>query len=303
MEEETNNLNEKGSLKTVRTYLSDMADTVRTNDISVIKVALAEQNKNERENIYKQAEGTPFKKFFWVAGGIILIGVALFGIYFVTNKNAALNIPEQIVKNDSIISYDELASISVKDGDNLTDKIIANKKEVSTLIKSSGIKSISINKEVGGAKVNLSVRELFTKLGFTAPSSLVRSLSDSYMVGSYINNLSGNTADYKSSLFLILPTTDYEYTYAGMLEWEKTIAGNTYDLFELDTKDNKLQVDNRVWKDIIIENKDARVLLNEENKPILYYMFTNKNNLIITDKEDTLKEITSRLVIKNIKPL
>lgn len=303
MEEETNQSNEKGSLKTVRTYLSDMADTVRTNDISVIKVALAEQNKNERENIYRQAEGTPFKKFFWIAGGIILILIAIFGIYFVTNKNAALNVPEQIAKNDSVISYDEITSVTIKNGDSLTDKIIANKKEVSTIIKNSGIKSITINKEADGANEKLTVRELFTKLEFTAPSSLVRSLSDSYMVGTYINNLTGNTADYKSSIFLILPTTDYEYTYAGMLEWEKTIAGNTFDLFELNTKDNKLQINDRVWKDIIIENKDARVLLNEDNKPILYYMFTNKNNLIITDKEDTLKEIVSRLVIKNIKPL
>jgi len=299
MEDETTQSNNKGDLKTVRTYLSDMADTVRTNDISVIKVALAEQNKNERENIYRQAEGTPFKKFFWVAGGIIFIGVALFGIYFVTNKNAALNVPEQIVKNDSIISYDELTSISIKDGDNLTDKIITNKKEVSN----NGIKSISINKDVGGAKEKLSVKELFTKLEFTAPSSLVRSLSDSYMIGYYINNLSENITDYKSSLFIILPTIDYEYTYAGMLEWEKTIAGNTLDLFELNTKNNKLQINDLAWKDIIIENKDARVLLNEENKPILYYIFTNKNNLIVTDKEATLKEIISRLIIKNIKPL
>jgi hypothetical protein len=55
--------------------------------------------------------------------------------------------------------------------------------------------------------------------------------------------------------------------------------------------------------DIIINNKDARVLLNEDGKPILYYMFVDKNNLIITDSIDAIKEIVSRLMLKNIKPL
>ena len=171
------------------------------------------------------------------------------------------------------------------------------------LIKNSGIKSLSINKDTSDAKEKFSVRELFTKLEFTAPSSLVRSLSDSYMVGFYINNISENIIDYKSSLFIILPTTDYEYTYAGMLEWEKTMASDMFYLFELNTKENKLQASDGQWKDIIINNKDARVLYSGDKLPILYYMFTNKNNLIITDKEDTLKEIISRLIIKNIKPL
>jgi hypothetical protein len=303
MEEETNQSNNKGNLKTIRTYLSDMADTVRSNDISVIKVALAEQNKNERENIYRQAEGTPVKKAFWVIGGIALIAIALFGIYFVTNKNANLNTPEIIVKDESVISYDELSTLETTDTSNLTDKILTNIKDVSSRINNTGIESISINNNLAGVKNKIGIKELFTKLEFTAPSSLVRSLSDSFMVGTYTKISSGTTTENKPGLFLILQTKDYEYTYAGMLEWEKTMASDMFYLFELNTKENKIEVNDRQWKDIIINNKDARVLYNEDKLPILYYMFTDKSNIIIANKEDTIKEIVSRLIIKNIKPL
>ncbi len=303
MEEEKTQSNNKDSLKTVRTYLSDMAETVRSNDISVLKVALAEQNKNERENIYRKAEGSSTKKVFWVIGGLILIASALYGIYFVTNQKTKQNLPEQITRLEGIISYDETSTIEITNSNTLTEKIIANKKEASTLIKDSGIKSLTINKDVAGIKEKISTKDLFSKLGFTAPSSLIRSLSDLYMVGSYVKNSSANVAENKPGLFIILQTNDYEYTYAGMLEWEKTMASDMFYLFELNTKENKLQVKDRQWKDIIINNKDARVLYNEDKLPILYYMFPDKNNLVITDNEDTIKEIISRLIIKNIKPL
>ena len=36
-------------IKVLRTYTSDMADVVRTNEMSVIKIALAEKEKREKE--------------------------------------------------------------------------------------------------------------------------------------------------------------------------------------------------------------------------------------------------------------
>ncbi len=73
--------------KALRTYTSDMADAIRQNEVSVIKIALAEKEKREQENIYKQAEGTKTSKIFFVIGGIILISVGLVGSYYLFQKN------------------------------------------------------------------------------------------------------------------------------------------------------------------------------------------------------------------------
>lgn len=295
MEEEKLNYNKKDGIKTVRTYMSDMADTVRDNEISIIKVALAEQNKHEREDLYRKVEGTPIKKVFWLIGGIILVVIAIGGTYFIIQQKAKQNAPEQITKEETLISYDEISPISVTDPNELTNKIIAAKKETSTTGKNDVIKFISLSQGVNGLQGKILTQDLFTDLGFTASSSLVQSLSDSYMIGTYTNNA--------QNLFIIFQTKNYEYTYAGMLEWERTLAGDMLSLFELDTKESKLKISDRKWKDIIIENKDARALVNENDKIILYYLFTDKNNLIIASDESTIKEIVAKLILKNIKPL
>ncbi|MFA6354814.1 MAG: hypothetical protein WCW65_00060 [Candidatus Paceibacterota bacterium] len=295
MDENNKQPNSGNNIKTVRTYLSDMADTVRSNEISVIKVALAEQNKHEREDLYRNIEGTPSKKIFWIIGGIILVAGAIYGTYFILGQKALKDIPEQIVKEESIISYDEISPIIVTSVNELTDKLNIAKKEVSSSEKFGIVKYFSLSKDVNGLKEKILLKDLFQGLGFNAPSSLVRSLSPSYMIGTYTENI--------PYLFMIFQTKDYEYSYAGMLEWEKSLASDMLSLFSLDTTQTKLQLNNRKWQDIIINNKDVRVLLNENDKQILYYLFTDKNNLVIADNEETIKEIISKLVLRNIKPL
>ncbi len=305
MDENKKQQNSKGNLKTIRTYMGDMADTVRANDISVIKVALAEQNKNEQEDQLKKAEGSNSKKIFWFLGGIVFITVAIYGPYLLIKQKQRNDTPPQLIKQETIISYDEISEINLITKNNLENKLNEVIKDMSTLNKNGVIKFIPIEKTTNGIVVNISIKELFDELKLTAPSSLVRSLSDNYMIGTYTKNPTADVEsnDSKSDLFMILETKDYGLTYAGMLEWEKTIASDMFYLFKLDTKETKLKLKERIFRDILLNNKDARVLYNENKDPILYYIFADKSKLIITDNQETIKEVISRLTIKNIKPL
>lgn len=305
MDENKIQKNNQGELKNVRTYMTDMADTVRANEISVIKVALAEQDKKNNEEIYKEIEGTPVKKFFWFIGGLILILGAIYGVYFIIQQKAKDNIPPQIIKEESLISYDEITSVELNDSQNLENQITNYLDQKSSSVKNDSIKYFSITKDVGGVKNKIISSDIFSLFEFTAPSSLVRSLDDSYMMGTYSKESGSdpNSTNISQKLFLIFKTKDYERSYVGMLDWEKTMASDMLYLFKLNTKENKLDLNKRQWKDIIINNKDARILINESNQPILYYLFVDKNNLIITTNTDTIKEIVNRLNIKNIKPL
>lgn len=295
MDENKIQKNNKGNLKNLRTYMSDMADTVRENEISVIKVALAEQNKHEREDLYRKVEGTSTKKVLWTIGGLILIAGAVYGSYFLVEQKKIKDEPEQIIKKDSIISHDEDYSLDVTNIENLVTKIKSVKNNSTSEQKVESIKMISMYKEIDGIRNDVGIKELFSTMGFTAPSSLTRSLSDYYMIGIHTTNVGD------PNIFMMFQTKDYNYTYAGMLEWEKTLAGDTIDLFEFKTNDTKIKINEREWKDIIINNKDVRVLINENGNILLYYLFVDKNNLLITNSATTIKEIMSRLAIKNIK--
>ena len=223
MDDNKPKINTGGELKTLRTYMTDMADSVRANEVSVIKVALAEQNKKETEELYRKVEGTPTKKIFWFIGGLILIGVAIYGSYYLLQLKAKINTIEKVVKVESLISSDEISGIVLADNDQLIEKIQNVEQEKSSSSVNGSIKFIPISKMVNGVEESLSTVDIFSRLKFTAPSSLVRSLSDSYMIGTY-------NKDSTSKLFFIFQSKDYEYSYAGMLEWENTLENDMTDL-------------------------------------------------------------------------
>jgi hypothetical protein len=66
MEEEKTQINNQKDAKVLRTYTSDMAEAIRTNEMSVIKIALAEKEKREREESLQKAEGTNTTKILFL---------------------------------------------------------------------------------------------------------------------------------------------------------------------------------------------------------------------------------------------
>jgi hypothetical protein len=132
------------------------------------------------------------------------------------------------------------------------------------------------------------------------PGALIRSLTDKYLVGKYSNGSATNVND-KSAMFLIFETTDYNQTYASMLEWEGTMLSDLFILFNIPKPSNSFI--GKPWNDIVVSNQDARILYGENGVGIFYYAFVNKNNFVITSSQEALKEVVTRILIKNDKAL
>lgn len=286
--------------KTLRTYSSDMADAVRENEASVIKIALAEQKKHENEDIYRAAEGSNTKKIILVLGGIIFIVLAVIGIYFVVNKNTTDNQPAQILKNiETIISYDDSSFVDLSNASGKEDVANLMKTEVEKVGKPGSIRSIFLTTINNGKPELIQTSGFLSLINTSASGSLVRSLSENYMIGTYTSNINGS----KPHLFLIFQTNDYNQAFIGMLDWEKTMLDDMFTLFHIDISGNRNTLFESKFKDIFINNKDARALYDNDGKEVLYYLFVNKNTFVITDNQSVVKEIVSRLFTKNIKPL
>lgn len=300
--EENKNLNSINSEpKVLHTYTSDMADAVRDNEMSVIKIALAEKDKREQEEIYKNEDGTKASKTIFIVGGIILIGVAFLISYFVIQKNTEVNTPQQATKEiESLINYNDKVFIDTRNVVSQSDFSDAVKKNIGDPIKNRLIKSIFLTKEVSGKAELVPINDLFSWVGASAPSVLKRSLSETYMMGMH-----GATEGegLKQHLFLMLQTTNYNQTYASMLVWEKTMLNDLFPIFNIDVSGDRNDLLEKQWSDIILNNKDARVLRDNLDKDLLYYVFINKNTFIITDNQETIKEVSARLLAKETKPL
>lgn len=279
--------------KVLRTYTSDMADAIRQNEVSVIKIALAEKEKREQETIYKQAEGTKTSKIFFVIGGIILITAGVVGSYFLFQKKETA---APVITNnfETFINYDSYSNLDVTNITNQNDLLKITTEN--NLSNDGQIKALFFSKKINELEEKLNTKDFLSLIQSNAPGALVRSLSDKYLLGQYI------TLEKKSVKFLIFETNNYTQTYASMLEWEKTLLKDLFIILDLKNIPAESPLFEKQWKDIVINNRDARVLYGDSGEGILYYVFINKNHFVITSDKEALKEVISRLILKNSEP-
>lgn len=286
------------NLKVLRTYSSDMADAVRTNEMSVIKIALAEKDRREQEEVYKKVEGSKTSKVLFAIGGIILIGAAIWGSTHILEKK---KVAEDLLltKNqavDTFINYDNSSFIDVTEVSNVVGMVSAIKAKLPEDEK--GISALFFTKKIGIGNERIDKDIFLSILKTTAPGSLIRSLGTEFLLGKYSNK---EAIVSRPSMFLVFKINDYSLAYASMLDWEKSMFRDLFVLFDINISDSDNALFEKSWKDIIISNKDARVLYGENGEGVLFYSFVNKDRLIITKDSDTLKEIISQILVKNDK--
>lgn len=290
------------NIKTIHTYSSDMADAVRQNEVSVIKVALAEQKRHEQEALYKQevAGGTNSSKIFLVIGSIAILLIAGGVLYFVFQKKYSPVAPsaQNVLQQQSLIAYDDHIFLDMTNATSTTDALGIINGEVEKGVSSSGIKALFLTRTTTGASEILPLEKFLSVLKVTAPSSLIRSFDTPYLLGLY-KGQSRSTPH----LFLLLQTKDFNQSYAGMLGWEKTLLQDLFPLFKIDVTGTRQSLFEKPWKDIVLDNRNARILYDAEGNDVLYYIFINTDSIIITDSQDTIKEIATRLLTKKTKPL
>lgn len=280
--------------KVLRTYTTDMAEAIRRDEVSVIKIALAEKARKEREEIEKKAKGTNLTKTIFLLGGVILLVIAGAVVYyFKFAKKESTPILKE-TKIETFIPYDSSSKI---DSSRLQNTSLLNQTITEEQEKMSGaFKSFFFVNEVEGIEQIISPESFLSIANINPPSSLVRFLSKNYLFGKY--TMEGD--DKKNIPFLILETSNYNQAYASMLEWEKTMLQDFFFLFEIKLDNGKLPVSYKKWSDIIVKNKDTRVLYDEYGKSLLFYTFVNKNSFVITTDIDALKEIIDRVLVKNL---
>lgn len=290
MDQEKINSN-SGNIKVLRTYTSDMAEAVRDNEASIIKIALAEKEKREREKIYKEADGTKSSKIFYILGGILLIIIGVAGSSFLISKKE--KVPSPIVNSTETFIPVDLSFFVDVTGINNPNEIIAKINQQSETA-SGLVQAFFITKTTNEISENLKTNDFFSSLNISAPGSFVRSLTEKYLLGQYDNQ---NSTIQKNSFFLIFETGNYDQTYASLLSWENNML-NDLSIFFNPTNQGVESVSKNSWRDIFVNNKDARVLYNENGQALLYYGFV-KNNFVITDDIEVFKAIINRLTLKS----
>ncbi len=122
--------------------------------------------------------------------------------------------------------------------------------------------------------------------------SLVRSFDAPYMLGVYSFD--------RNAPFIILGTTDYATSYAGMLGWETDAVSDVGSLFNISPE--TFASSTPVFQDEAFRNEDLRVLKDGNGNTILLYSFLDKNTLLITSNENIFTAILGKYLIQKAAP-
>ncbi len=280
----------------IRTYKSDVEETIQTNHVSSINMAIAENRKmlNQQKTADIDIKKAKFNKNILIISIVLVVGGALTFIIpklLIQAQYGPKPVPTETVSSAPIITVDTEEKINIQD-------IVLNR--VSTTLKErvnqsstqlGQMKNYYLTEGTGTAENLITADHFLSLINATLPSEIQRTLKDSYMFGSY--NYNGNQR------FLILKVGAYDTTFSGMLQWETNLWQDFKELFSLQsdnsTSSPSFGLEIKKFQDATFYNKDCRVVRDSSGNIIFLYSIIDENTVVITTSTDTLREIINRV--------
>ena len=276
----------------VRTFQSDVAGAVKNDNVSMIKIALAEKARQERSPQYADV-ARPKKNYgpaIAIFGAIILVGGIVYGLYAFFNKPIVPTIFEQVAPDEPELIYSE-NQIAVSAKDKSSDFI--NKEIRDSMMDNLDLGVIRRTLLLTGTASttrNTTAVEFLDLTRSRPNDSLKAALGTNYFLGSYSNN--------PHDTFILMTVNSYESAYPGMLSWEpfmETDIGRFFPYSALPAATST------AFKDMVLQNKDARVLTDANGAIKFLYTFLDTKTLLIVSSERGLKEVQSRITTGRIR--
>lgn len=314
-------------VKPLRTYERDVAETIRNKSESIASINLARQKKKEEEakkspvpqQVHKAAE----KGLVFLVSIVLLFagaGIIGFVIYYFSTQ------PDPIVSTEpTLISTDRQFKLEI-DSRNPAAALLLVQIQLREMIEQNKLAAIQVFEKVEGVAVSgagtgnegtptpriierpLSVETFFDLFAKNAPNSLIRALGTEWLFG--FQNVRDNNEP-----FLFLTIAEFDNTFDGMLRWEEKIFEDFKAISNLstptaptaptettETASSSTSISTTPvstgpvggFQDLVIRNKDTRVLRDNLGTIVLLYSFLDERHLVITTKEETFREILNR---------
>jgi hypothetical protein len=288
--------------KSIRTYEGDVADAMTNRKTSVLSMAIAESSKKTGADTITNEEPKNYgRKIFAVVISIVLMVVGLGGGYYLYLKSplAAHDTPAVNTKIPSVVEVDKQIVLSINNlsGDQIIRKI--NDSYFNENIAPSNILELIFSQNIGSTTVRVGAPDFLDKFNFEMPDTLLRSIKNTWMFGI------SNTEDTKIP-FLLFKNDFFQNSYAGMLKWENSMPEELADL--LNYRNSIIQKDvlstssisqffnlKGTFEDRTVMNRDVREFRNDSGQLLLLYSFIDKDTLIITTSEATLKSVIEKI--------
>lgn len=204
----------QSSVPRIHTYADDVKAALATNQMSVAKIAMAEQKRRDvQEKTQEVSSGNPKNIALLVASIALIIMSAGVVWYFMYGSK-----PEQttIIQTEgkSFIKIDNKISLNIT---NFTRSSIVS---AITQARSQAFSPQTITAlEFSSNGVITETRTWLAATDSSTPDELLRALKPEFLFGVYADS-------FGPSSFFLFETESFEQAFAGMLSWEKTLAND-----------------------------------------------------------------------------
>jgi len=297
-------------LAPLQTYKTDIESVIQQKNVSVVSIAAAEA---ERGGMGGATIESPKKDLGWLrnaamfGGGVLLVAVAIGALVYVFLRPAP-SLPQQIAAATPFIAIDDTQVLLVEPGQWRRDTVMQNltsikdKTSVSLGLISHSYVAVATTSQTNKNAVPpaVDIQTFLTLIAPNAPDELLRTLDpQEYLLGTHMFD--------GPQPFLIAKVDSYEQAFSGMLEWEHAMQQELLPLFNRNprpktTTEQAAQATTTTtsslivspFRDKVVENHDARAIVNEAGDILLLWSFIDRNTFVITTADGTLREIISR---------
>lgn len=266
---------DRTKIPSVRTFSSDTAEYIQKKNVSMVDIA-AEQSKKGQ---VKQPEYKNDLNFGILSAVLVLILLVLAGaggFWYYKNHNQ-INQPENqniFFKPFILAEREEIVFVDKNDFLSQIRTVFNKDIQVGTML------NIVAAQEKGGVKQNIGTENFFQWAGIKYQSSLLDSFSGEMMFIKY-----SFSQDWP---VLVIKIRSYDNAFSRMIKWENFMLKDLQPLLglEFETLGN--------FEDVVIENRDTRVIKETDGRDILIYSFINKDYLVISTSREALVEVFRR---------
>ncbi|TSC68396.1 MAG: ribonuclease E [Parcubacteria group bacterium Gr01-1014_72] len=144
----------------------------------------------------------------------------------------------------------------------------------------------------------LSASAFAERMELKAPPSLLRSIENNFALGFYGGSV--------KETFIVFKTKSFETAFAGMLQWERNLGDDLVPLIGRSARGTTTSLRTTPFVDIVVRNKDARVLRlpaqagSDTSTTTLIYALPDKETIVIAGSEEALAEINKRLLQRQL---
>ena len=277
----------------VQTYADDMVGALQDGGENLVKNIIQEQA--QQEHMKRAMTVQSRKNILYMILAVLIVLSAIAGV-------VALFIYQK--KNETVEVAPRVTPILFTDKTELIEIEGFSKRDISSSVKNlvhvttlelGKIREISLTEN--GQSVGLERFLKLTEGNFPiARTDLVRN----FFMGVLGRDVGVEEAK-GGELFFLLKVISFNDVFSTMGFWEKKMFGDLYDFFGIDINPENTYLLTKDFEDGIIENKNARVLYDNNRNIVFAYVFIDDKTIVISTSSAPVREVILRLTYGEVR--